>query len=81
MSAVSGMRAYRGGARILAAGRTLEVDVDLWARDGSWGGSIPEDAGLHDGDRVRVVLPTGESGEALVSIVPTACVAYLVAVS
>jgi hypothetical protein len=77
------MRTYRGPATIVGPDATLEVEVDLWARGDTWGGSFAEDAGarLGDGGRVRVVLPTGEAADAEVSIVPAACVAYLVAAS
>lgn len=77
------MGPYRGPATIAGDGLSVPVMVDLWERGGTWGGSIDEAAGaqLGDGDRVRVLLPTGESAEALISIVPAACVAYLVAAS
>jgi hypothetical protein len=77
------MRPYRGQATIVREGAAMHASVDLWQRGDTWGGSIEQDAAheLLAGDRVEVVLPTGESAEALVSIVPTACVAYLVAVS
>jgi hypothetical protein len=77
------MRPYRGPATIVWQGASIHATVDLWQRGDTWGGSLEHDA-AHDmlpGDCVEVLLPTGESAEALVSVVPTACVSYLVAVS
>jgi hypothetical protein len=77
------MRPYRGPATIVREGTALHARVDIWQRGDSWGGTFEQDAGrvLLDNERVRVLLPTGESAEALVSIVPAACVTYLVAAS
>jgi hypothetical protein len=77
------MRAYRGPATVDREGVSIHVSVDLWQRDETWGGSVEQETAheLLTGDRVRVTLPTGESAEAVVSTVPTACIAYLVAAS
>jgi len=80
---VTAVGPYRGPATIVREGLSVPAEVDLWQRGDTWGGSAEQHAahGLLDGDRVRLVLPTGESAEALISIVPAACVAYLVAAS
>jgi hypothetical protein len=77
---LEGMYAYRGPARLIRGDRTQPVGVELWNRGDGWGGTI-EAGEMHDlevDERVRLELPDGTTGEALVSVVPAACVAYLV---
>jgi len=77
------VHAYSGPARLVQGDRVHAVRVELWQRGAGWGGTIEAEQ-VHDlevDERVRLELPDGTSGEALVSVVPAACIAYLVGVT